>query len=227
MTMQRQTGENMMDLHSDADTARDVRGANVYIVDDDDAFRTGLARVLNVSGLKTVGYRCAGEYLLNERSDSPSCILLDVFMPGPSGIDLLNALATRESSPPVIFITACSDVSTTVHALKSGAVDFLTKPIAMEQLLTCVRNAISLDIRRREQRAEISELRSRYASLTSLEERVFIGIVNGRLNKQLAVALDTCERTIKRHRARVMQKMQVSSLAELVKIARRLGAVKS
>ena len=199
------------------------RGFNVHVIDDDDSFRVSLTRVLNASGLQAIGYRCAGEFLLSESAALPGCVVLDVCMPGPSGIELMDALSHRESAPPVIFVTGCSDVQTSVHAMKSGAVDFLTKPVQTETLLARVRQAIDIDRERRTARLEVSELRQRYDTLTDREKTVFLGVIGGALNKQLAVELDTCERTIKTHRARMMAKLQAHSLADLVRIARLIG----
>lgn len=197
--------------------------SRVHVVDDDDGFRTGLTRVLNASGLHAVGYRCAGEFLLSDAAATPGCVVLDVSMPGPSGVELLDALATRESAPPVIFVTGCADVSISVHAMKSGAVDFLTKPVNAGILINAVRNAIQLDTERRAAQHERQQLRERYTTLSARERSVFVGVVHGALNKQLAVELDTCERTIKTHRARMMEKLHAASLADLVKAAKLLG----
>jgi FixJ family two-component response regulator len=195
----------------------------VHVVDDDDGFRTGLTRVLNASGLQTVGYRCAGEFLLADADDEPGCIVLDVCMPGPTGLDLLDKLATDHSSLPVILVSACSDVHTSVHAMKSGAIDFLVKPIRTEVLLNSVHKALQQDAERRATRQEAERLSERYNSLTSRERAVFAGIVTGKLNKQLAVELGTCERTIKTQRARMMRKLHANSLAELVRAAALMG----
>jgi FixJ family two-component response regulator len=200
-----------------------AEGYKVHVVDDDDDFRTGLTRVLNASGLRAVGYRCAGEFLLADVSATPGCVVLDVCMPGPSGIELLDALAMREFSLPVIFVTGCSDVSTSVHAIRSGAVNFLTKPVRTEALLDSVRSAIEVDIERRAEQLEGRTLRERYETLTERELAVFAGVVDGRLNKQLAIELNTCERTIKSHRARMMKKLHATSLADLVRAAKLLG----
>ena len=205
----------MDETHDDA--------SRVYIVDDDDGFRTSLARVLRAAGLASTGYRSAGEYLLAERVDGPSCIVLDLCMPGPSGLELLDALSQRESSPPVILVTAYGDVPASVHAIKSGAVDFLTKPVTAVRLLEAVHTALAIDRERRAARHEVRELRDRYTTLISIERAVFNGVVNGRLNKQMAADLDTCERTVKAYRARVMSKLQVRSLADLVRAAKMLG----
>jgi FixJ family two-component response regulator len=197
--------------------------SRVHVVDVDDGFRVSLTRVLNAAGFQAVGYRCAGEFLLSDASIRPGCVVLDICMPGPSGIELLDALAARESTPPVIFVTGCNDVSTSVHAMKSGAIGFLTKPVRTETLLDSVRRAIAIDAQRRRMRLEVEYLRQRYSLLSEREIAVFIGVVRGALNKQLAVELHTCERTIKTHRARMLDKLQLHSLAELVRAAKLLG----
>ncbi|HEY6642018.1 response regulator transcription factor [Povalibacter sp.] len=198
-------------------------GCRVHVVDDDDGFRTGLTRVLNAAGMQAIGYRCAGEFLLSDAATRPGCVVLDICMPGPSGLELLDALAARESAPPVIFITGCNDVSTSVHAMKSGAVSFLTKPVRSDVLLESVRHALMIDTQRRQTRCEIKQLQQRYMSLSDRERAVFFGVARGALNKQLAVELHTCERTIKTHRARMLDKLHLHSLAELVRAARLLG----
>lgn len=191
----------------------------IHVVDDDDGFRNGLLRVLNASGWRAVGYRCAGEFLLADNPDEPCCILLDVCMPGPNGLDLLNALTARDAAPPVIFVTGMVDIPTSVHALRSGAVDYLTKPVRTEALLHSVRNAIALDVERRAARSQANDARRCYERLSRRERTVFHGIVAGKLNKQIAAELGTCERTIKAHRARVLAKFGASSLASLVRAA--------
>lgn len=195
----------------------------VHVIDDDDSFRTGLIRVLNASGYMTIGYRCAGEFLLSGATASPGCLILDVSMPGPSGIELLDALAARGSVPAVVFVTGCTEIPVSVHAMKSGAVDFLTKPVGTEELLRSVRLAIEIDARRRAARQEANDLRSRYEALNDRERAVFLLVVQGSINKQIARELDACERTIKTHRARMMEKLGVNSLADLIRVARALG----
>jgi FixJ family two-component response regulator len=197
-------------------------GYRVCIVDDDDSFRLGLLRALNASGLSATGYRCAGEYLLAESMNPPSCLVLDMWMPGPTGMELLQALAVRDCAPPVIFVTACSDVPVSVRAMKSGAVDFLEKPITLARLLNSVRGAINRDIQRRAVRMEAQQVRQRYNALSERERTVLCGIIDGKLNKQLAAGLDACERTVKTYRASVMRKMHATSVADLVKAARLL-----
>ena len=195
----------------------------VRIVDDDDGFRKGLARVLNASGLETISYRCVGEYLIAESNDSPGCVLLDIYMPGPSGVELWDALTARDLSPPTIFLTGCGDVPISVRAMKAGAIDFITKPVQVPRLLDAVRCALSLDAQRRAEHMHRREITQTYETLESVERAVFAGVVNGKLNKQLAGELNMCERTIKTYRAQVMSKLRVTSLPELVRIARLLS----
>lgn len=200
-----------------------VSAPRVHIVDDDDSFRTSLIRLLSVSGLPSVGYRCAGEYLLAPPADELSCLILDMCMPGPSGLELLDALSQRESAPPVILVTAFSDIPATVRAMKSGAIDFLVKPVDIQHLLRSIRLALAVDAKRKANRLEVQRVRDRYVQLTSCERDVFTGVVSGKLNKQLAATLGICERSIKSYRSRVMQKMEASSLAGLVRTAKLLG----
>lgn len=195
----------------------------IHVVDDDDGFRNSMLRLLSASGWQAVGHRCAGEFLLADNTDQPCCILLDMCMPGPSGLDLLNALTARDAAPPVIFVTCMVDVPTSVHALRSGAVDYLTKPVQTEALLHSVRSAIALDIERRAVRSQINDARQRYDRLSRRERTVFHGVVAGKLNKQIAGELGTCERTIKAHRARVLAKFEANSLVSLVRSAALLG----
>jgi FixJ family two-component response regulator len=207
-----------------ADMRCDIpRNHRVHVVDDDDSFRNSVVRLLQYSGISAVGYRCAGEYLLGEHPDCPSCVVLDMCMPGPSGLELLDSFAARPNSSPVIFVTAFSDVPATVHAIKAGAVDFLTKPVDSARLLQSIRAALALDSERRVARREMQQLQERFVQLTECERNVFVGVVNGKLNKQLAVTLGICERSIKSYRSRVMRKMSVSSLAALVRTAKLLG----
>ena len=199
------------------------REHRVHVVDDDDAFRTSIVRLLQYSGISAVGYRCAGEYLLGDHPDCASCVVLDMCMPGPSGLELLDSFAARPNSSPVIFVTAFSDVPATVHAIKAGAVDFLTKPVDSARLMQSICSALALDAERRIARREMQQLQERFVQLTECERNVFVGVVNGKLNKQLAVTLGICERSIKSYRSRVMRKMSVSSLAALVRSAKLLG----
>jgi FixJ family two-component response regulator len=194
----------------------------IYIVDDDDGFRCSIVRLLHWSGLTVTGYRCAGEYLLGNHPECPTCVVLDIQMPGPSGLELLDSLATRPNSPPAILVTAFGDVPATVRAIKSGAIDFLTKPVDSERLIRAIRAALLLDAHRRAARTEVQQLRERFGQLSPCERDVFVGVVNGKLNKQLAGTLGICERSIKSYRSRVMRKMNAASLAELVRTAKLL-----
>ena len=191
----------------------------VHVIDDDDSFRTSMVRLLTVAGFDAVGYRCAGEFLLTQSVDTPGCILLDIAMPGPSGVDLLKALVSREVAPPVIFITGRDDVHTSVDVMKSGALDYLVKPVSAERVLSVVRRAMRLDLDRRNERRELEDLRKRFDKLTHSERAIFHGIMRNRLNKQLAAELGACERTIKAQRARMMSKLELSTLPELVRAA--------
>lgn len=195
----------------------------VCIVDDDDSVRTALARLLRAGGYEVRGYASAGDFLLDDTSQPPACLVLDVRMPGPSGLDLQSALAKRDEPAPIVFLTGHGDIPMSVHAMRAGAVDFLTKPVDKDALLRAVRNAVSQYERDREEHRSLSGLRRLADSLTSQERRVFMGVIAGQLNKQIAADLGISERTVKAHRARVMQKTGAGSLAELVRLGDRLG----
>jgi FixJ family two-component response regulator len=194
----------------------------VHIVDDDDSVREALSRVLRYAGFDARAYPSAVEFLVAERDDVPSCIVLDVGLPGMSGVELQAAIGRRESTPPIVFLTGRGDVDTSVRAMKAGAVDFLTKPVNGKALLAAVNVALACDAERRHRRDEIRDVRERFDRLTSREREVFTEVVRGRLNKQIAEAFGTSIRTVKAHRAQVMAKMQAGSLAELVSVAGRL-----
>lgn len=198
----------------------------IYIVDDDDSFRGSLARLLATAGMFPVSCRSVGDYFLAEHPDCPSCIVLDMLMPGPSGLELLASLGNQKNAPPVIFVTAFNDIPATVQAMKAGAMDSLSKPLDMDRLLQSLRDAIARDARRRAARRELEQLQSRYSELTPCERDIFIGVVHGKLNKQLALKLGICERSIKSHRSNVMRKMRVSSVAGLVKTAKLLEVLR-
>ena len=193
--------------------------AIVHVVDDDAAVRDALARLLEFAGHQVRCHASAGDFLMSWPIETPACVVLDVRMPGPSGMDLQLALSQRHDAPPVVLISGFGDIPMSVLAIKRGAVDFLTKPIEREPLLAAVDSAIR---RSREQQALRTRRRAvhdRFASLTTRERAVFQQVAAGRLNKQIAATLCTCERTVKAHRANVMQKMQAHSVAELVRIA--------
>jgi FixJ family two-component response regulator len=195
---------------------------SVCVIDDDDSFRRSMTRMLTAAGFATAGYRCAGEFLLAHSHDGNVCILLDISMPGPSGIDLLKALMARDCAPPVIFVTGRDDVITTVDVMKWGAFSYLLKPVGGETLLPVVRAALLADEQRRATRRSLTDLRARFATLTGVERAIFDGVVKHRLNKQLAAELGACERTIKSQRASMFEKLQVHTVPELVRAARLL-----
>jgi FixJ family two-component response regulator len=194
----------------------------VHVVDDDAGMRTGVCRLLEAAGYEARAYASAGDFLLADPLDAPGCVLLDLRMPGPSGLELQQALAKRGDPLPVIFLTGHGDVASSVRALKAGASDFLTKPVDSKMLLAAVENALVEDAARRAERDDLRTLQARYEALTPREREVFARVVAGKLNKQIAGEIGTAERTVKAHRARVMEKMQVDSLAELVRVASRL-----
>ncbi|HTD85609.1 MAG TPA: response regulator [Candidatus Binatia bacterium] len=199
----------------------------IYVVDDDESFRTGVIRVLRAAGYDARGFGSAGEFLLAHRSEKAGCVLLDVRMPGPSGLELQEALSRMDELLPVIFISGQGSVSEGVRAMKAGAADFLTKPVKREVLLQTIESALT---RETELRAAVEDLRmarSLYESLTPREREVFRGIVEGKLNKEVADQLGTTERTVKAQRANVMAKMKAASFADLVRIGYRLQTSES
>jgi len=196
----------------------------VHVVDDDASFRTAIERRLKLAGYEVVTYATAEDLLSADPDDTqPGCILLDVRIPGLSGPDLQGRLIAQGSTLPIIFLTGHADTPTTVRAIKAGAEDFLTKPVSSEQLLDAIERALARQNAAHAQRGRLETFRTRLATLTQRERQVFDLIVRGRINKQVAHALGTTERTVKAHRHQVMEKMQVQSLAELVSIAERLG----
>ncbi|GKQ55102.1 response regulator transcription factor [Bradyrhizobium sp. Ce-3] len=199
--------------------------AYVHIVDDDASFRTALERRLKLAGYRVATYASARQLLDRLPSDDDAgCIVLDVRIPGMSGPELQVRLNELESTLPIVFLTGHADTATTVQAIKAGAEDFLTKPIASEQLIEAINRAVARHELARSRRTKLDTLRALLARLTPRERQVFDLIVRGRINKQIGYELGTTERTIKAHRHQVMEKMQVQSLAELVSIAERLGA---
>ena len=195
----------------------------VCIVDDDASVRTALESLLKSVGLQVRSFASAQEFLTHPKPDAPTCLVLDVRMPGLSGLDCQRQLAEAGFQIPIIFITGHGDIPMSVQALKAGAVDFLTKPFREQELLDTVQQAIEHDRRRRATEAEMAGLRERFASLTMREQEVMSWVVSGRLNKQIAGELGTSEVTVKVHRGQVMRKMQADSVAELVRMAGRLG----
>jgi FixJ family two-component response regulator len=199
----------------------------VLIVDDDPSFRTFLARLVGTVGLQAAPFASAEEFLHAARPDSPACLVLDVQMPGLSGLDLQRELGRAGLGLPIVFITGHGDIPMSVQAMKAGAVGFLTKPFRNQDLLDAVREAINLDREARRRQAEMADVRGCYHSLTAREHEVFALVVTGLLNKQIAGELGTSERTIKAHRSQVMQKMRAESVADLVRMADKLGVAAS
>ena len=195
----------------------------VFVVDDDPSVRRSIERVIQSIGFKVETFQSAAAFLQRPRSDGPACLVLDVRLPGLSGLDLQRELTNAGIQLPIIFITAHGDIPMTVRAMKGGAVEFLTKPFRTEHLLYAVRAAIERDRNTLKQRTEVAQLRNRYDLLTPREREVFALLVLGLLNKQIAGELATTERTIKFHRAHIMQKMQAESVADLVRMAQKLG----
>lgn len=196
----------------------------VYVVDDDAFFRAAIQQQLEQTGYRVVTYASAEE-VLEQRPDEngPGCILLEVRMPGLSGPALQSRLLELGSTLPILFITGYADVSTTVKALKAGADDFLIKPVQSDELLRAIRRSLARHQTALEVKREFDVLRGRLATLTPRERQVFLLIVRGKINKQVANELGATERTIKAHRHNVMEKMKVRSLAELVLIGEQLG----
>ena len=205
-------------------SARPAIPGIVHVVDDDKAFRTAMGRLLTAAGYQPRLYASASDYLSADDSGGPACVLLDLRMPGASGLDVQDALATRENAHPVIFLSGHGDIPSTVHAMRSGALDFLTKPVKTATLLEAVTRALQRDAERAAEAVHASELKSRYGSLTPRERQVMAGVIEGKLNKQICFILHAAERTVKTHRSRVMEKMKVRSVAELVRIAEELVA---
>ncbi len=195
----------------------------VYVVDDEPAVRKSLARLLRSAGLPVETFASAGEFIARHQADVPGCLVLDVTMPGISGLELQQWLARSNAPLPIIFITGHGDVPTSVRAMKAGALDFLMKPLDEQELLVAIRAALRHDKAQRAAQADITAARQRLARLTARERQVLEHVISGRLNKQIAAELGTVEQTVKVHRARVMEKMGVDSVAALVRLSQRAG----
>ena len=195
----------------------------VFVIDDDESIREALHSLIRSVGLSVATFASAHEFMQSVRPDVPACLILDVRMPGLSGLDLQRDLTEANIHIPIIFITGHGDIPMSVRAMKAGAVEFLTKPFRDQDLLDAIQQALDRDRRARSQQADSADLRNRFHSLTPRETEVFELVVKGLLNKQIALQLGTSEITIKLHRRQVMEKMDAASLADLVRMAERLS----
>ncbi len=195
----------------------------VFVIDDDPSVRRAIRRLIGSVGLQVELFGSAKEFLRGERLDAPSCLVLDIRLPGISGLDFQRGLAEANIHIPIIFITAHGDIPMTVRAMKAGAVEFLTKPFRDQDLLDAIHVALERDRAKRQQEEEMATLHQRWESLTPREREVLPLVVSGLLNKQIAGEIGTSETTVKVHRGQLMRKMGADSLAELVRLAERIG----
>ena len=197
--------------------------ALIAIVDDDPSLREGLGSLIRSVGLQVETFASAQEFLARPGAEAPSCLVLDLQLPGLSGLDLQKRMAEVGMEIPIVFLTGHGNIPASVQAMKAGAVEFLTKPFDEQDLLRAIQEAVECDRRTRQQHAEMRELQERYESLTAREQEVMRQVVSGLLNKQIAAELNITEYTVKIHRGRVMRKMRADSLADLVRMAENLG----
>jgi FixJ family two-component response regulator len=197
----------------------------VFVVDDDSRMQEALSSLVGAMGFRVTAFGSASGFLKTERPDSPACLILDLELPDINGLELQQELADRDA-PPVIFVTGHGDIPSSVRAMKAGAIEFLTKPFGEEQLQSAIETAIAMDRLARQKRSELAQLKNRYSLLTSREQEVLPFVVAGFLNKQTAADLGTSEITIRVHRGQIMRKMGARSLAELVRMADKLGVTR-
>ncbi|MBV9443172.1 MAG: response regulator transcription factor [Acidobacteriaceae bacterium] len=197
--------------------------AIIAIVDDDPSVRQGLERLIRSLGWKTESFGSAQEFLASPRINAPTCIVLDLQLPGLSGLELQKQMSEAGVETPIVFLTGHGDIPASVKAMKAGAIEFLTKPVDEQDLLNAIQEAIERDRRIRQQQADIRDLRDRHESLTSREQEVMQQVVSGLLNKQIAAELKITEDTVKFHRGHIMRKMRAGSLADLVRMSENLG----
>ena len=195
----------------------------IAVVDDDPSVRKGLQRLIRSLGWKAETFPSAQEFLDHPRTEPPSCLVLDLQLPGLSGLDLQKRMAEVGLEIPIVFLTGHGNIPASVQAMKAGAVEFLTKPVDEQDLLRAIQEAIERDRRTRQQQADMRQLRDRYESLTPREQEVMRQVVSGLLNKQIAAELRITEDTVKFHRGHIMGKMRADSLADLVRMADKLG----
>jgi FixJ family two-component response regulator len=195
----------------------------IAIVDDDPSVRKGLERLIRSVGWKTETFGSAQEFLASARTEAPTCIVLDLQLPGLSGLELQKQMTEGGVETPIVFLTGHGNITASVKAMKAGAIEFLTKPVDEQDLLNAIQEAIERDRRTRQQQADVRDLRDRYESLTSREQEVMQQVVFGLLNKQIAAELKITEDTVKFHRGHIMRKMRAGSLADLVRMAENLG----
>ena len=197
--------------------------AVIAIVDDDASVQRGLQRLIRSAGWKVETFASAQEFLARSRTELPNCVLLDLQLPGLSGLDLQKRMAEVGLEIPIVFLTGHGNIPVSVQAMKAGAVQFLTKPVDEQELLQAIEEAVERDRRTRQQQVEMSELRDRYESLTGREQEVMQKVISGMLNKQIAADLKITEDTVKFHRGHIMRKMNADSLADLVRMAKDLA----
>lgn len=197
--------------------------ATVYLVDDEPSVLRAVGRLLRSAGLEVRAFESPSEFMDLHNPDAPGCVVLDVSMPQLDGLELQRSLSERGSSLPIVFLTGRGDIPASVRAMKQGAVDFLTKPVDGQQLIAAVNAGIARSREALRERDDRAELERRLATLTPREREVLDQVITGRINKEIAAELGTVEKTIKVHRARVMEKMKVDSVAELVRLAERVG----